>query len=197
MRGKFDLKSNEEECNMLWGKGDVSAFASVIAYPIGGQVYLIFESDKKKKNRKKLWRFPGGKVNASANETLRQGAYREVVEEVGFVLDPNRLEFVRGILKEDETGDFRAHLMCFFSYNMLHKRDPATKEDRADVFIPGDEDDDVTLVGRRCMRVRATGVNQPLGLGDGGLGIQGVGGGVKPGQFQQPVDIGSGNGVFR
>ncbi len=156
MRGNFELVKREDIVLDTWGKGEVSAFASVIAYPVEKQVYLIFESSE----RKSTWRFVGGKVNP-ATETLRQGVYREVIEEVGFVLDPKHLEFVLGILREDETGNSKDHLMCFFSYNMLHGWTPASEEDYANVYAPEDDDDDEITLETRFVDVKLDlGVNR-------------------------------------
>jgi ADP-ribose pyrophosphatase YjhB (NUDIX family) len=58
---------------------------------------IILENEKGealivKANYKDYWTFPGGFIEA--NETPRCGAMREVLEEVGITVNPEKLEFV-------------------------------------------------------------------------------------------------------
>lgn len=60
--------------------------ATVILEDAEGRALIV------KANYKSHWTFPGGMIDA--NETPAVAAVREVLEEVGIVLDPNELEFV-------------------------------------------------------------------------------------------------------
>jgi len=138
MHGDFEPVNKEEECDMLWGKGTVSAFACVIAY-LEDLVFLLLESDKK------LFRFPGGNVDPTS-ETFKDGVFREVVEEVGIVINTDSLQFVRGFLKDDETNDLGGHLMVFYSYDIQEGWRAASEQERIDVFKS--KGDEVTLERR-------------------------------------------------
>jgi 8-oxo-dGTP diphosphatase len=55
------------------------------------------------------WQFAGGKLEN--NETPLMGGLREVVEETGLLLDPNRFEWVMDILEDPTTKVCYAYLV--------------------------------------------------------------------------------------
>lgn len=69
-------------------------FASLEKRMSSSAVAICDEQDRiliVKANYKNYWSFPGGIIDAG--ETPRQGAVREVSEEVGIALSPNQLDF--------------------------------------------------------------------------------------------------------
>lgn len=62
-----------------------------------GQVLIV------KANYKPYWTFPGGIIDQK--ETPREGAIRETYEEVGILLDPEKVDFVAVVNRKSDFAD--------------------------------------------------------------------------------------------
>lgn len=62
-----------------------------------GQVLIV------KANYKPYWTFPGGIIDQK--ETPKEGAIRETYEEVGILLDPDKVDFVAVVNRKSDFAD--------------------------------------------------------------------------------------------
>jgi 8-oxo-dGTP diphosphatase len=100
---------------------------------------IILENEKGeallvKANYKDYWTFPGGFIEA--NETPRRGAMREVLEEVGIVVNPEKLEFVAVIDRVSSVAQ---------TYQFIFKTQ-LTDEMMRSIVLQASEIDDYFLV---------------------------------------------------
>lgn len=100
-----------------------------------GQVLIV------KANYKPYWTFPGGIIDA--DETPKQGAIRETLEEVGIVVDPRKVEFIAVV---DRRSSFAE------TYQFIFKA-PLTLGGIKKIVLQASEIDEYLLVTREQVKL--------------------------------------------